>query len=81
MSGSEGMVVDCTASLSGKTGAEKEALIGTTVAALTIYDMCKAFSYHIIIKVGEADGEAGGRMILGERGNFLNHKKNSNLSQ
>jgi len=44
------IVVDCTASLSGKTGVEMEALTGATVAALTIYDMCKAFSHNIIIK-------------------------------
>ena len=42
------IVVDCTASLSGKTGVEMEALTGATVAALTIYDMCKAFSHNII---------------------------------
>jgi cyclic pyranopterin phosphate synthase len=26
-----------------------EALTGATVAALTLYDMCKAFSHHIVI--------------------------------
>jgi cyclic pyranopterin phosphate synthase len=32
----------CTVKLSGKTGAEMEALTGVSVALLTIYDMCKA---------------------------------------
>ena len=36
------VVIDCTASLTAKTGVEMEALTGATVAALTIYDMCKA---------------------------------------
>jgi cyclic pyranopterin monophosphate synthase len=40
----------CTASLSGKTGIEMEALMGASLAALTIYDMCKAMSHNIVIK-------------------------------
>jgi cyclic pyranopterin phosphate synthase len=41
--------VRCTAKLHGKTGVEMEALTGASVAALTIYDMCKAFSHDIVI--------------------------------
>lgn len=44
------VVITCTARLSGKTGVEMEALTGASVAALTIYDMCKAFSHDIVIK-------------------------------
>ncbi|MEL7220115.1 MAG: cyclic pyranopterin monophosphate synthase MoaC [Bacteroidota bacterium] len=44
------VVIQCTAKLSGQTGVEMEALTGASVAALTIYDMCKAFSHDIIIK-------------------------------
>lgn len=44
------VVIRCTAKLSGKTGVEMEALTGATVAALTVYDMCKAFSQEIVIK-------------------------------
>lgn len=40
----------CTASITGKTGVEMEALTGAAVAALTIYDMAKAFSHEILIK-------------------------------
>lgn len=40
----------CTASLTAKTGVEMEALVGASVAALTIYDMCKAMSHNIVIK-------------------------------
>ncbi|MEY4134728.1 MAG: cyclic pyranopterin monophosphate synthase MoaC [Saprospiraceae bacterium] len=40
----------CTASLTAKTGVEMEALTGASVAALTIYDMAKAFSHNILIK-------------------------------
>lgn len=37
-----GVQVSCTVSCQAKTGVEMEALTGTTVALLTIYDMCKA---------------------------------------
>ncbi len=55
------IVIDCTASLSGKTGVEMEALTGATVAALTIYDMCKAFSHNIIIKETKLMEKRGGK--------------------
>ena len=40
--GSAGIKVFCLVRTFGRTGAEMEALTGVTVAALTIYDMCKA---------------------------------------
>ena len=43
-------MIECTASLTAKTGVEMEALVGASVAALTIYDMCKAMSHDIVIK-------------------------------
>lgn len=53
--------VDCTASLHGKTGVEMEALTGASIAALTIYDMCKAFSHHILIKETKLMEKRGGK--------------------
>ncbi len=43
-------VIDCRTSVVHKTGVEMEALTGATVAALTIYDMCKSASHGIVIK-------------------------------
>ncbi len=51
----------CTASLSGKTGIEMEALTGASVAALTIYDMCKAMSHNIVIKETRLLEKTGGK--------------------
>lgn len=51
----------CTASLSGKTGIEMEALTGASVAALTIYDMCKAMSQNIVIKETRLIEKTGGK--------------------
>jgi len=41
--------ITCTAKITAKTGVEMEALTGVSVAALTIYDMCKGFSHNIQI--------------------------------
>ena len=43
-------IIHCTVKLDGKTGVEMEALTGVTIAALTIYDMCKAMSHEITIE-------------------------------
>lgn len=43
--------IECEVKTFAKTGVEMEALTGVTVAALTIYDMCKAISHKI--QIGE----------------------------
>ena len=55
------VIVDCTASLTAKTGVEMEALTGASVAALTIYDMCKAMSHDIVIKEIKLMEKTGGK--------------------
>ena len=40
--GPDWIQIHCTAETSAKTGVEMEALTGVSVAALTLYDMCKA---------------------------------------
>jgi len=56
------VVIDCMASISAKTGIEMEALMGASVAALTIYDMCKALSHDIIIKEIKLIEKTGGKL-------------------
>ncbi len=41
--------IDCRVKVTHKTGVEMEALTGASVAALTIYDMCKSLSHDIVI--------------------------------
>jgi cyclic pyranopterin phosphate synthase len=55
------VVVRCTVSVHHRTGVEMEALTGATVAALTIYDMCKALSHDIEITAVRLLAKAGGR--------------------
>lgn len=53
--------IDCTARLHAKTGVEMEALTGASVAALTIYDMCKAMSHDIRIEEVRLMEKRGGK--------------------
>jgi len=41
--------IDATARITAKTGVEMEALVAVSVAALTIYDMCKAVDKTMVI--------------------------------
>jgi cyclic pyranopterin phosphate synthase len=42
--------VTCSAETSAPTGVEMEALTGASIAALTLYDMCKAVDKHMRIE-------------------------------
>jgi cyclic pyranopterin phosphate synthase len=53
--------IDCRVRVTHKTGVEMEALTGATVAALTIYDMCKALSHDIIIGDVQLQSKTGGK--------------------
>ena len=55
------LVIDCTAAITSKTGVEMEALVGASIAALTLYDMCKALSHDIVIKEIKLMEKTGGR--------------------
>ncbi|MFT5168450.1 MAG: cyclic pyranopterin phosphate synthase [Saprospiraceae bacterium] len=55
------VVVECETSITSKTGVEMEALTGASIAALTIYDMCKAFSHNIVIKETRLVKKTGGK--------------------
>ncbi|MEO6851287.1 MAG: cyclic pyranopterin monophosphate synthase MoaC [Mucilaginibacter sp.] len=55
------VVIDCTASITAKTGVEMEALVGASIASLTVYDMCKALSHDIVIKETKLIEKTGGK--------------------
>ncbi|MFD2871801.1 cyclic pyranopterin monophosphate synthase MoaC [Mucilaginibacter ximonensis] len=55
------VVIDCTATITAKTGVEMEALVGASIAALTIYDMCKALSHDIVIRETKLMEKTGGK--------------------
>jgi cyclic pyranopterin phosphate synthase len=55
------VIINCTTSITAKTGVEMEALVGASLAALTIYDMCKALSHNIVIKETKLIEKIGGK--------------------
>ena len=59
--GAREIIVRCTVAVHHRTGVEMEALTGATVAALTIYDMCKALSHDIEIASVRLLEKSGGR--------------------
>lgn len=57
----DALLIECTATVTGKTGVEMEALTGASVAALTVYDMCKAMSHNIVIEEIRLLEKTGGK--------------------
>jgi cyclic pyranopterin phosphate synthase len=56
------VVIECAVRATHKTGVEMEALTGASVAALTIYDMCKALTHGILIReIGLVEKTGGKR--------------------
>ena len=59
-----GVTIRCEVSTTAKTGVEMEAMTGASVAALTVYDMCKALNkairildLHLVSKTGGKSGD------------------------
>jgi cyclic pyranopterin phosphate synthase len=56
-----GLRVTCEVTVTHTTGVEMEALTGACVAALTVYDMCKALSHEIEIGLVRLVSKSGGK--------------------
>ncbi len=57
----EKIIIDTLAGITGKTGVEMEALTAASIAALTVYDMCKALSHYIVIEEVKLMEKTGGK--------------------
>lgn len=58
------LAIRCEVAIRHKTGVEMEALTGAAVAALTVYDMCKALSHEIVIAQVRLIEKAGGKRTV-----------------
>ena len=58
-------VIRCSVSVHHKTGVEMEALTGASIAALTVYDMCKGLSHDIVIGGVRLLSKDGGKSAYG----------------
>ena len=56
-----GIEITATCSVHGRTGIEMEAMTAVSVAALTIYDMCKAVDREMVIGNIRLTHKAGGK--------------------
>lgn len=67
----DGLAITATCRLTGRTGVEMEALTAASVAALTVYDMCKAVEKGMVIEqvrlVEKIGGKSGHWQAGGER--------------
>lgn len=59
--GEDAIEIQATCSTTGKTGVEMEALTAASVAALTLYDMCKALDKGIVIETVQLLEKTGGK--------------------
>ena len=57
--------LECSVRTTHRTGVEMEALTGAMVAALTVYDMCKALSHAIELGPARLLGKRGGKRDVG----------------
>ena len=55
------LIIRCEVAVHDRTGVEMEALTGAAVAALTLYDMCKALSHDIVIGDTRLLAKSGGK--------------------
>jgi cyclic pyranopterin phosphate synthase len=55
------LCIEATVHVEAKTGIEMEALTAVAVAALTVYDMCKAIDRGIVIEQIQLEEKSGGR--------------------
>ena len=56
-----GIAIRSIAATTGPTGVEMEALTAASIAALTIYDMCKALDKSIVIREVRLEKKSGGK--------------------
>ena len=63
--GERDLRIECRVKTTHRTGVEMEALTGATVAALAVYDMCKALSHAIVLGPAKLLGKRGGKRDFG----------------
>ena len=68
LSGADSIGITATVKSTGKTGVEMEALVATSVAALTIYDMAKAVDRGMTIGEIRLESKQGGKSGVYRRG-------------
>jgi len=66
--------IEATVQVEAKTGVEMESLTAVSVAALTVYDMCKSVDRGIVIEQIQLEEKSGGRSRHWQRGATLSER-------
>ena len=66
--GESALTIEAVCKVTGRTGVEMEALTAVTVAALTVYDMCKAIDRGMTIETVGLMAKSGGKSGTWTRG-------------
>ena len=66
--GDDGLAIEAVCKVTGRTGVEMEALTAVSVAALTVYDMCKALDRGMSIEAVRLLAKSGGKSGTWTRG-------------
>ena len=61
------VIIETTTVVTHKTGVEMEALTAASVAALTVYDMCKGISHEMVLRELRLIEKTGGKRDIRER--------------
>jgi len=72
--GPDAIRIEATVKVHGRTGVEMEALTAVSVAALTVYDMCKAVDRSMTIDRVLLEEKTGGRSGTYRRGETVDHE-------
>jgi len=62
------LVIECETAVTGRTGVEMEALVGASIAALTVYDMTKALGHGVVLERVRLLEKRGGKRDYRARG-------------
>ena len=65
--GEDSLRIEASCRTADRTGVEMEALTAASVAALTVYDMCKALDRGMVIRQVQLEKKEGGRSGLWQR--------------
>ncbi len=71
----DGVYIEAEAATQAQTGVEMEALTAATIAALTVYDMCKALDKEMTITDARLEEKTGGKSGIYRRGEQTGPKR------
>lgn len=73
--------IECAVTTCARTGVEMEAMVGASVAALTVYDMCKSLSLQLRIESTQLLSKSGGKRDFSNASSFAPDETTEHLNR